>query len=135
MAAWAIAQVGTPWVHQGRVPFGGLDCVGLPVCDARAHGIAVADMLEYSETPDPSQLMEYVRRNCEQVASPVVGGLLVFWIGRREITTHAGIYVGETSKGVGRFVHARRTIDGGTVRVGELTGSWGRRLASCWRYK
>ena len=51
VVAAARAAIGTPFVHQGRAPGVGLDCAGLVVQVARAHGAAYADDGSYARTP------------------------------------------------------------------------------------
>lgn len=133
LVAWCRTQVGVSWQHQGRVPGQGLDCVGLPICGARAVGFAgVVDMLEYSETPSPSQLLACVLQNCvpiEKGAAAQAGDLLLTWIRDERRPQHAMIDTGD-----GAVIHARRWMGDGRV-VEDQFGPWTDRVHSRWRLK
>lgn len=133
LVAWARAQIGVPWVHQGRQPGRALDCIGLAVCAARAVGLNVEDHLEYTESPSVSVLLDYVGRSCIRIEHDEPAALLLF-VGH---ITHAGISTGE-----GAFIHAARTLhdarsatpDGRVVEV-PFDHRWRRRLHSIWRHQ
>jgi cell wall-associated NlpC family hydrolase len=67
--AQALAYVGTPYVHQARVPGHGMDCVAVPLLAARALGLVQAafDITGYGPVPDGDSL----RRGCEQYMQPI----------------------------------------------------------------
>ena len=112
---------------------GGLDCVGLPLCAARALGYPVVDMVYYSETPDPQQLVRYVNENCEQVQHEEPGDLILFWIRCENAPTHAGIYTDAHT-----IIHARRSLtdpSGGRVTEEPMVAFWKKRIHSVWRYR
>jgi cell wall-associated NlpC family hydrolase len=48
----ARALIGVKWVHQGRNPAVGLDCVGLAVLALQASGVDVPDRSDYGIDPD-----------------------------------------------------------------------------------
>jgi len=50
----ARGMLGTPWMHQGRMPGVALDCAGLVICVARQLGIVSQqfDINGYSRVPD-----------------------------------------------------------------------------------
>jgi cell wall-associated NlpC family hydrolase len=127
---WCRSQIGVPWIHQGRAPGRGLDCVGLPVCGARAVGFArVADMLEYSESPSPAQLLECVSRNCVPVEGPdQPGDLWLMWVRREFLPQHATVWTGE-----GSIVHAKRFQGSGNVSEERVDLRWLKHLHSKWR--
>lgn len=132
LVEWARAQEGVVWVHQGRVPragrvSGGMDCVGLPVCDARAQGFAVEDLRTYSETPTPAQLVDVVSRNCVQISEDEPGSLVLLWLTRQTLPRHAVI-----SDGEGGFIHASRSR--GKVCVDRF-GDWLPHVHTRWRLK
>lgn len=66
IVAAARSALGTPYLHQGRVPgaAGGMDCVGLPVWVACHLGIKPAgfDITGYQRNPDGHSLMRNIRR-------------------------------------------------------------------------
>ena len=57
--------IGTPYLHQGRVPGHGVDCVGVGVCVAWACGIKPAtwNISGYRRIPDGHSLMRHLREN------------------------------------------------------------------------
>lgn len=91
----ALELIGTKWVHQGRVPGAGLDCIGLAIECATAAGIKVQDVSGYGRVEPPEVIMENVMKYCVEVprseAQP--GDILVMrW---RDIPQHLGIYTGD----------------------------------------
>jgi len=56
MVAAARGALGTRWMHQGRLPGVGLDCVGLVVVAARAAGIELEHVPDYGRLPDGVRL-------------------------------------------------------------------------------
>lgn len=59
--AAARAWVGVPWVHQGRNR-AGIDCVGLVVLSARACGLDVPLLADYSRRPDFARVKRELMR-------------------------------------------------------------------------
>jgi len=131
VAAWCMSQVGVRWVHQGRSPGLGLDCVGLAICATRAMGLEVRDALTYSLNPVSSELLAVVEEHCARVTDEQLGDLLLFWFRRPSDPVHAGIDIGG-----GRMVHALRQLPDGRVLVDRHdSGRWSRRLHSRWRLR
>lgn len=66
IVAAARRHLGTPWVHQGRTPGVGLDCLGLAIVVARELGFVPADfdVNGYGRVPDgislPAGLAEHL---------------------------------------------------------------------------
>lgn len=56
----ARSWVGTPFVHQGRVPGVMLDCAGVIICIARARGLVPPDwdLANYAQTPDKTSIVD-----------------------------------------------------------------------------
>lgn len=52
VVAEARACVGTPFVHQGRLPGVGVDCAGVVICVARRLGLTDYDFRGYRPQPD-----------------------------------------------------------------------------------
>lgn len=74
----ARAKIGTPWLHQGRLPGVALDCIGLPICVTRELGLMPADfdVNGYSRWPDGT-LLGYCKSNLIQLPGPELGALVV----------------------------------------------------------
>lgn len=86
----ALALLGTPYQHQGRVPGRGVDCIGLVVCVMRTLGLPVEDTERYSGMPGP-QLLERIAEQCPQATGPAPGVLaLMRWSSEPQ---HVGIII------------------------------------------
>ena len=97
--AAARAQLGTRWVHQGRCPGVGLDCVGLAVIAAQAVPMHVKDVVAYNRIARRDSLRRAVEENCDRVfGDPELGDLILFAEGI--YPQHLGICIGG-----GRMVH------------------------------
>ncbi len=115
----ARALLGTPYLHQGRVagPAGGVDCIGVGVCVARACGMKPAswNITGYRRIPDGHSLMRHLR---EEMAAEVeqaemqLGDMVVLDWGR--FPHHVGI-VGDHPLGGLSLIHANNA----TGRVDE----------------
>lgn len=62
--------LGTPWIHRGRDPARGLDCVGICVVAAIDCGWDVQDLAHYSRNPKGGVLDAMLEQNC---GKPVAG--------------------------------------------------------------
>ena len=107
IAAAALALVGTPYVHQGRVAGHGVDCAGVLIVVARQLGLVPAgfDVTGYTGTADGVSL----RRYCQENMTPVARGeeqagdaVLVHWGGHPQ---HLGVLVPYRHGGLS-IVHA-----------------------------
>jgi cell wall-associated NlpC family hydrolase len=82
--AWALAQVGTPYIWGGETPGVGFDCSGLTQAAYKVAGVAVPrvaqDQFDASPTLTPGTVLE-------------PGDLVFFGTGPRDVS-HVGIYVG-----------------------------------------
>lgn len=80
--AAALAMLGTPFHHQGRVPGVGLDCAGVPVCIAWQLGLVPREwnVADYSARPDGVSLKRICDDMMLPVSAPTLGGcVLVAW--------------------------------------------------------
>lgn len=115
----ARALLGTPYLHQGRVPglSGGVDCIGVCVCVARACGMKPAswNITGYRRIPDGHSLMHHLREEmAAEVGQPDMrpGDLVVLDWGK--YPHHVGI-VGDHTLGGLSLIHANNA----TRRVDE----------------
>ena len=103
---YAVGLIGTPYRYGGNTPDSGFDCSGLigHVYQTRAGVV-------------PPRTVSRLQNWGQLVASDNIrsGDLVLF--ARRDVATHAGIYVGD-----GRFVHAPST--GGEVRLAQLSSKY-----------
>ena len=56
--AWG--YLGTPFMHQGRMPGVGLDCAGVVICIARERGLVPPDfdVTNYAQQPDQTSIVD-----------------------------------------------------------------------------
>ncbi len=82
--AWALSQIGTPYVWGGETPGVGFDCSGLVQAAYRVAGVALPRVAQdqYDETPKLS------------AGQPLAPGDLVFFGAEPAAIDHVGIYVG-----------------------------------------
>ena len=87
---WARGQINVPWRHQARLPGVALDCAGLVICAARAHGLVAADfdVNGYSRMPDGS-LMGWCDKFMTRLAQPEDGAVVV--VATQRDPQHMGI--------------------------------------------
>lgn len=74
----ARSLVGTPYVHQGRLPgpHGGLDCSGLVLSAGEALGLVYPPTPPYPRIPSAAQLSEVLRSRCEEADGPAPGRIV-----------------------------------------------------------
>jgi cell wall-associated NlpC family hydrolase len=104
VVAAARAEMGTPWMHQGRLPGVALDCAGLVIITARRLGLRPADwdINGYARTPDGS-LMAQCARHMQPIGRLELGAVLVLAV--HEDPQHLGI-VGDYRHGGWSLIHA-----------------------------
>lgn len=87
--------VGIKWIHQGRDPSLGLDCVGLAIECAKAVDINVDAPYDYPRLEPQESLLKYVLMHCECIGDVEMepGDLIVMaWA---NAPSHLAIYVGD----------------------------------------
>lgn len=132
IVAAARSMIGTPFVHQGRLPGAGLDCLGVAVCAAARCGVVLRDVTTYRRSPRPAQLLAELDAQLARVpveeARP--GDVAVFWVQRPGREQHVGVLV-ERPGGLG-VVHA--LCDLGRCAEHGLAGFWRERLCRVYRF-
>jgi cell wall-associated NlpC family hydrolase len=131
--ARAIAAARVPWIHLGRHPRAGLDCIGVPVCCARAAGLDPADDPTYPRQPDVPRFVAAMRAACVEIeerdAAPGDVPDFRIRIGRDATLPHVALYVGG-----GRIVHSWQGV--GHVVENDLDADrWRPRLVGWWRIR
>lgn len=104
VVAAARAEIGTRWMHQGRLPGVALDCAGLVIVTARRLGL-VPDDLDingYGRIPDGS-LMGVCGQHMQPLDRIELGAVLVLAVHRDP--QHLGI-VGDYRHGGWSLIHA-----------------------------
>lgn len=109
---WAArAELGTPWMHQGRLPGFALDCAGLVIVTARRLGLLPADfdINGYSRVPDGS-----MAGVCERYMQPIgeieLGAVLLLAV--HQDPQHLAI--------VGNYRHGGHSIIHAASRAGRV---------------
>ena len=131
---------GTPFVHQGRLPGVGLDCIGVIVCAAERAGLDMVDHTAYSRQPNPRVLLDYIGRNFDEIpAEDAEAGdvVLFYWRSSRRhgpLPQHAGLLTRRPASPTGLgLLHAYDDL--GRVLEVDFEESWAARVCSAWRYR
>lgn len=90
--------VGTQFVHQGRKPGHGIDCVGLVVCGLTELGHYIRDFTAYGGDSDPVLLLSYVREFFDAVPADQKqpDDVLMFWTVDQTKPQHVAVFSGTT---------------------------------------
>lgn len=125
IVAAARACIGTPFVHQGRIPGIGLDCVGVAIHALRSVGLAVQDVDGYARTPYGSALAAAIELHpyLDQVDDIQPGDILLMRFSREP--QHVAI------AGDGTMIHAYEKIGHCVEHV--IDELWRRRVISIYR--
>lgn len=120
--------IGVKWVHQGRNPSVGVDCVGLVVLALRANGIEVQDRTDYGTDPDGS-LEAAITAALGQKHSTYQKGDVVLIEFSKYKPRHVAI-ISEHPHGL-TVIHA----DSNTGKVCEhlIDDRWHKRIVGAWR--
>ena len=127
--AAARACLGTPFLHQGRIPGVALDCAGLVVAVAQSLGAEYVDRTGYSRAPSHGQLQCALdEQPClERVAAmdrQPGDVLLIRFAGDPQ---HLAILAGET------IIHSYASV--GRVCEHRLSSVWAARIVCAYRFK
>ena len=110
--AWALSQIGTPYVWGGETPGVGFDCSGLVQAAYRAAGVSLPRVAQdqYDATPKVAP------------GSPLLPGDLVFFGGAPGAIDHVGLFVGTVG---GQDVMVDAPSPGADVRAEYFPGTAG----------
>jgi cell wall-associated NlpC family hydrolase len=105
VVAAARALLGTPWMHQARLPGQAVDCVGLVVLVARQLGLVPAewDVQGYSRMPDGS-LLQLCAQHMQPIEALEEGAVIA--VRTLRDPQHLAIVAGSPGPGRWRVVHA-----------------------------
>ena len=118
--------LGVPWVHQGRNPSLGLDCVGLLVECAKAADVAADVPSDYPRVVDPQIIVDHLDQYCISIpyAEMQAGDILLMrW---RTVPQHVGLYTGNNY-----MIHS---YQGHGVTYQELIPFWQERVINVYRF-
>lgn len=121
-----MSMIGTPFLHQGRRPDTGLDCVGLVIACYERAGFRTSDCRIYRRRPPAALLDAMLQRNGLRAHPPEHardGDVLTFAFG--DAPRHAGIAAG------GGMVHVAWGRPVALMRT--LTDGYRDRLRAAWR--
>lgn len=127
--ASARLQVGTPFVHQGRVPGVGLDCVGLTVHAASRAGFALVDQTGYGRSPANGMLemaLDY-QDSLERVYGELEPGDILLMRFHRE-PQHLAIYTERDT-----IIHGYEGVT--IVCEHRMSSDWVKRIVRVYRFK
>lgn len=120
--------MGTPFVHQGRIPGRALDCAGLVIVVARTLNIEHFDVDGYGRNPHQGLLEATIdRNNCLfSVALNEIspGDILLMRFAREP--QHLAIYAGET------LIHSYEAV--GKVCEHGIDATWRSRIVKAYRF-
>lgn len=122
--------LGVPFLHQGRNPAIGIDCVGLLVLAARDCGLndlAAHDLTSYARNPAKGELERRLRAALSPVSEPIPGDVVS--ISYHGQTRHVAI-VGERN---GRLTLIHTASNVGRVVEHGLTDQWRSRITGIYR--
>lgn len=72
----AVSYIGTPFVHQGRIPHLGLDCAGLIICAAIEAGYDINAPFVYGRRPRPQEMLNQLVKYCDITVDDGSPGLI-----------------------------------------------------------
>ena len=123
--AAARTEIGTPFVHQGRLPGVALDCAGLAVTVAR-HWHDVAEPRAYGRAPHLGLLREWVEaQDFLEPGQPVAGAVLLMRFGAEP--QHLAICAGDT------IIHSYSRV--GRVVEHNFSPVWRARVVLAYRFR
>lgn len=136
IVAAARSMIGTPFLHQGRAPGIGLDCIGLVGMAAHACGVTGTDEWladrkyhAYGLTPMPALLWEGCERFLDQIAAHAADVADVLVMRFRRDPQHFALISEMAPR---RIVHAYRSIGEVTEQGADI---WGARVLRAYRFR
>lgn len=113
VVAAARGELGTPWMHQARLPGVALDCAGLVIVTAKRLGLVSQawDIADYGRLPDGS-LLDRCDEHMQRIGAMELGAVLVVAITGQP--QHMGI-VGDYRHGGWSLIHAASNARPGRV--------------------
>ena len=129
------SQVGVPWVHQGKTPGVGMDCLGL-VLAAYSHAGVVLDTYEgYGRCPPISKLKEVLHAQFDRVrqSSCCVGDVMLLNI--MNVPVHFGIVSEVNGSRIKKFIHAYNAAPISRVTETIMSNTWHGRIEGIYTLK
>ena len=124
--AEARKNLGTPHIHQGRLPGVGLDCAGLLITVGKALGVIPSDFdfIDYPEKNDGSDLERVVRMFAVEIPinEALPGDIAIMMVAGNP--QHCGFF---TDIGI---IHSRERVE-----EHRIDSKWGKRIVKAFRLK
>jgi len=119
--------IGTPWLHQGRQPKLGLDCIGLIKVVGENFGLVDGDYLRYGRQPIPLQMQTLMEQYLDPI-DELENGCIV-WLAVTHVPQHVAIYTKENT-----IIHA---VNFGPNKVVEngFTQPWPQKLKGIYKFR
>lgn len=124
----ARACVGTPFLHQGRTPGVGLDCVGLVRWPQVALGVSDEDFRQYGPMPNPQRMEMLLKEHFVPISVQDLTPGDILWFKITSIPQHLAIYTGIS------IIHAVSSGPKCVVEHG-YRFPWPKRVAGVFRYR
>lgn len=136
--------IGTPFLHQGRVRGVGVDCIGLAAAAANDLEIdpnGAAKFVTYSRVPHkqlfselaPNYLTALPYNRLQPLTNQILpGDVIFFWIDKRGLPRHIGVYTGTNDEGFDMMIHAYAKQPRAVVEMPIFNGYWQQRIESLW---
>lgn len=106
----AATMLGLPFVHQGRDPEVGVDCVGLLVVMGRIIGYPdLVDAEAYRRTPSAFVIRDVLAKNCDEIPMEEVGVGDIYLMRTGGIKPRHTAIVYSDENGVRYIIHAARS--------------------------
>ena len=86
---YAKTLIDTPYIHQGRLPHVGLDCLGVVLAIANHFNLSFYENISYSRYGDGVELIQEFENNLYRTTEPLLGDVLIFKF--RNVPSHVGI--------------------------------------------
>lgn len=120
--------IGTPFLHQARVPGRGMDCAGLIIHVAKSLGFDYQDVIGYPRRPYRDLLRKTLdSQQClDQVDHDDMSAGDVLLMRIRYEPQHLGVFTGEN------LIHSYSTV--GRVVEHSLTAGWRKRITQVYRF-
>ncbi len=121
--------IGTPFVHQGRKPGIGLDCVGLISAIAKNNECYFEDQDCYNiQQWAGDKLLLEMEQNFTPLVNPENACILLIWFRRPHLPQHFAIYTDRDT-----IIHTEEAT-GRVVEV-QFDERWAKRVHSIWKFK
>jgi hypothetical protein len=113
-------ELGTPFLHQGRVPGHWLDCIGIFVVTVRKAGLKIRDYTRYKRFPRDSRLVDELRDQLIEIDPKAarLGDIFAMWWYLKDVPQHLAM---KTEKGIIHSVFGKKRGIKGGVREEPLT--------------